>query len=101
MPSTGCAGKIGGLPVFDAGVVGAEVGELEFDAGLVLEAGLLLHRFDGIDLQFGPADGQHDAGQAAAGADIHQPLDAAQMRQHRQRIEQVVGDDLGLRRGWR
>jgi hypothetical protein len=51
-----------------------------------------LHRLDRIHLQVGPADGQHDAGQAAAGAHVHQPGDAGQVRQHRQGIEQVVGE---------
>jgi hypothetical protein len=56
------------LPVFDARVVGAEVGELEFDLRLVLEVAFFCTVSTESTCRSGRHDGQHDAGQAAAGA---------------------------------
>ena len=95
MPS-GAAGRKAGCQFSIRAWWARKLGSNRLDAGLVLEAGLLLHGLDRVDLQVGPGDGQHDAGQAAAGS-LRPP--AARCRPgpaHRQRIEQVVGEHLAL-----
>ena len=86
--------RILSLHFFDPGMVHRNILQSQFDDSLLQEAGFLLHGIDHADSQVGAGNGQRDRGQAAAATDIEQGA-FAQMRQHGQRIEQMVRDGLG------
>ena len=60
------------LHFFNPGVVNRNMLQPQFDDGLLQESGFLLHGVDHADGQFRLGDGQRDARQAAATADVEQ-----------------------------
>ena len=58
----------------------------------------LLRRFAQADRQVGPQDGQHDAGHAAAGADVEHPLALLQQLAELVTIDDIASDEFFERR---
>jgi hypothetical protein len=81
------------LHFFDPGVVDRNILQSQFDDSLLQEGGFFLDGVDHADRQIWSGDGQRDAGQAAAAADVEQWA-WADMRQDGQRVEQVVRNGL-------
>ena len=75
----GAAGDDVGLEVlngFDAAADDADVGESEFDNGLLQEGGFFSVGVQKGDVEVGTADGGGNAGLSAAGADIQHSVRA-------------------------
>ena len=91
------AGDDVGLEVlngFDAAVDDVDVGESEFDDGLLQEGGFFGVGVQEGDVEVGTADGGGNAGLSAAGADIQHGVRTLEVGEQGQAVEQVVADHL-------
>ena len=70
------------------------VGESEFDDGLLQEGGFFGVGVQEGDVEVGTADGGGDAGLSAAGADIQHGVRTLEVGEQGQAVEQVVADHL-------